>query len=405
MSTFVYFVDPDRLNVTVHGLKTIDGTRRRVPLRRKLVDNPGYQNDYLPLEERKMRLPRDSMRLSDHAVHILYSTSIWAENFGHTLVDDMSPLFALMHVFKLVTRDAMILSLHGPAGTVRNQPVELARVEKFTADFVALLSDAGVHAMDSHVLFSKGRGKKQRRREEGKPRPLPLPELTCMRNLLVGSGNVENLNPDTYLVGAWTPFIDTLLDGWRRGVLLETPEEISQFVALQQQEQSLPIRPLVVFLLKIGRRRITNIDVLARETKKTFNNIEVLLINPGNMTQHDQITLAQRATVTFAPCGGTSFFIAFLREGATAIITDYWDVELNQSASMEGYFWTHVTRQQTVRYPVFQNEITPEFGQELNRQNMAEAYRNYGVLTIDIDRALHLIGHALYAGERVFDMK
>jgi hypothetical protein len=286
----------------------------------------------------------------------------------------------------------MILSLHGPA-------VHQTKAETFLQELTALLSDAGLHTMDSHELFSKPL------KNEGKQ--YTSSSLTCMRNLLVGSGNIENLSLHANVVGAWKPFIDTLLGGWRLGALLKTPEEVSRFVALQRQrqrqQQSIP-RHLILFLVKVGRRAITNLDVLVRETEKVFNNVEVLLVNPGNMTLHDQIALAQSATVTFGPCGGTSFFNAFLKEGATAIITDYWNVRHNATASMEGYFWNHVTRQQTVRYPVLKHEIVPETGIMEDPDDEQKAYRDYGVLTLNIDRALHLIGHALYSGERAFDM-
>ena len=68
----------------------------------------GYVDEYLPLVDRVGPIPLMNVSVSDHQVHI-YFTSFWAENFAHALVDDIHPLFALMYAFKMASRDSVFL--------------------------------------------------------------------------------------------------------------------------------------------------------------------------------------------------------------------------------------------------------------------------------------------------------
>lgn len=129
--------------------------------------------------------------------------------------------------------------------------------------------------------------------------------------------------------------------------------------------------------------------------------IETLVINPGEMTIIEQISIAQRATVTFSPCGGISFFNAFLRDGATAIVADYWDSTLNASTSMEGYFWDRVLGHQTLRYSVELSEITIEPPGNATAKTWWD-YRDHGATMLDLERAMRLIDHALYMAKHAF---
>jgi len=144
------------------------------------------------------------------------------------------------------------------------------------------------------------------------------------------------------------------------------------------------------------------LDEELKMAKRRFG-VETLLINPGNMSLSDQIGVAQRATVTFSPCGEVSFFNAFLPEGATAIIIDYWETVKNSSASMEGYAWQYATRQHTLRYMVKRKAITIlPLGNATRADH--EDYRNYGATTLDVERAAELIYKALYMSEHVFNL-
>ena len=140
---------------------------------------------------------------SDHKVHIYFS-SFWAENFGHALVDDISPLYALMYAFEMTTRDSVFLYPREVADNLQGSEKE--RGSRLLHELANLISDNGILRMDNHSDFS----------------PVSWnhsgPHIVCMRHLLAGSGNLENYNPRPIvnLIGSWLHLIDAMLAGWRK---------------------------------------------------------------------------------------------------------------------------------------------------------------------------------------------
>lgn len=378
-STFVYYLDADRMNETSRGTVLPNGKPRRISVRRHIEDS-GYAHDYLPLVDRAGPIPLANATFSDHSVHI-YFTSFYAGNFGHALNDDIHPLFAIMHAFRMTTRDSVFLYPREVADNLWDSHMK-ERGSKFLHELANLLSLHGILRMDTHPEYSPVASN-----HSG-------PHLVCMSHLLAGTGNLENLNapPNINLVGSWPEFMDAILTGWRREVGIMTEEQFPPPIEAQ----------LIVFISKTGRRRFVNLDTLV-ETIEKRTGVEALVINPGEMTIIEQISIAQRATVTFSPCGGISFFNAFLREGATAIIGDYWDPDRKASASMEGYLWDRVFGHQTLRYMVQENEITIEAPGNATAKEWKD-YRDWGATMLDVDRAIHLIEHALYMAEHTFHL-
>jgi hypothetical protein len=371
-STFVHYLDPDRSGGG-------PGKIRRISVRRYRP----FNNEYLPLVERLGPIPLTNATFPDQKV-FTYFTSVWAENFGHALVDDIHPLFALMYAFRMTTRDSVFLyprEIGDNFGVGDIYGGDRERASRFLHQLAGLISDHGIVRMDTHSDFSSVLSN-----HSGS-------HLTCLRHLLVGSGNLENLNyrPDVNIIGSWQEFIKEILEGWRRELGIGTEESFPPPTKAH----------LLVFLRKRGRRRFLNLDMIVEEAKKRFSEVETILIDPAEMTLVEQISMAQRATVTFSPCGGTSFFNAFLRDGTTAIIADYWDKARNRSTSMEGYFWDRVTSHQTMRYKVEKSEITiiepPE-----GRKDWEDGYRDHGATMLDVDRAMHLIDQALYTAVHMF---
>jgi hypothetical protein len=376
-STFVYFLDPDRPDEATRGATLISGKPRKISVRRNRGEL-GYVDEYLPLLERAGPIPLANATFSEHEVHI-YFTSFWAENFGHALVDDIHPLFALMYAFNLVSRDSVFLYPREVADNLYGSDKE--RGSRLLHELTNLISDNGILRMDTDPLFSSV-----------SPTYSVAP-LVCMRHLLAGTGNLENLNihPHVITVGSWPHFIDALLVGWRKEVGVEA-ERLS----------STPVRSqLLVFIQKVGRRRFINLDMLVEKSKMAFG-VETLVINPGEMSIVEQITVAQRATVTFMPCGGISFFNAFLRKGATAIVADYWDAHIKDSLSMDGYFWDRILSGfQTLRYTLQEDDIVIEAPGNATARTWRDI-RDYGATTIDLERAMRLIDRALYMAEHIF---
>lgn len=379
-STFVYFLDRDRPDELARGATLISGKPRKISVRRNRGEL-GYVDEYLPLVERVGPIPLANATFSEHKVHI-YFTSFWAENFGHALVDDIHPLFALMYAFNMVSRDSLFLYPREVANNLYGSDKE--RGSRLLHELANLISDNGILRMDTDPLFSSVNPTASET------------SLVCMRHLLAGTGNLENLNihPHFNTVGSWPQFIDALLVGWRKKVGVEAEGILSAPVQTQ----------LLVFIRKVGRRRFINLDMLVEKSKKVFG-VETLVINPGEMSVIEQITVAQRATVTFMPCGGISFFNAFLREGATAIVADYWDAHEKDSLSMDGYFWDRILSGfQTLRYTLQEDDIVIEFPGNATARTWRDI-RDYGATMIDLERAMRLIDRALYMAEHTFHIE
>jgi hypothetical protein len=357
----------------------LNGKPRKISVQRKPGENKD-ESEFLPLVERAGPIPLANVTFSDHEVHV-YFTSFWAENFGHALVDDIHPLFALMHAFKLTTRDSVFLYPREIADNVGERDRE--RASKLLNELANLISDNGILRMDTHPSFSTVAPKD------------PGPHLVCMRHLLAGSGNLENLNklPHVQTVGSWPSFIDALLTGWRKELGLKSGEPSLRPIQSQ----------LLVFIRKVGRRGFLNLDILD-EKSRDFFGVETIVINPGEMTLAEQISIAQRATVTFSPLGGISYFNAFLREGATAIIADFWHPFAETSVTLDGYFWDRIlSGHQTLRYTVEESEIVIEPPGSGTVKTWWD-YRDHGATMLDLKRAMRLIDHALYKAEHVFQI-
>lgn len=105
------------------------------------------------------------------------------------------------------------------------------------------------------------------------------------------------------------------------------------------------------------------------------------------------------------PCGGISFFNAFLREGATAIVADYWDAHEKDSLSMDGYFWDRILSGfQTLRYTLQEDDIVVEAPGNATARTWRDI-RDYGATMIDLERAMRLIDRALYMAEHIFHIE
>jgi hypothetical protein len=360
----------------------LNGKQRRISVQRKPGENKG-DSEFLPLVERAGPIPLANATFADDKVY-LYFTSFWAENFGHALVDDMHPLFALMHAFKMTTRDSVFLHPREVADNVGEHDRE--RASKLLHELANLISDNGILRMDTHPSFSP-------------VSPVHSgPHLVCLRHLLAGSGNLENLNkpPHVNTVGSWPSFISAILTGWRRKIGIDVQKEKEFQPPIEAQ--------LLVFIKKVGRRRLINLDMLVEKSRGKFA-VETLVINPGEMTLTEQISVAQRATVTFSPCGGISFFNAFLRDGATAIVADYWDADENASLIMDGHFWDRIiSGHQTLRYSVKESDIVIESPGNATAKRWAD-YKDYGATMLDLEQAMQLVDRGLYMAQHAFDIE
>ncbi len=114
--------------------------------------------------------------------------------------------------------------------------------------------------------------------------------------------------------------------------------------------------------------------------------------------------LAQNTTVLVTPCGGVSFFGAFLRRSAAIVVLGYWNPDTNASNNMEDFFWRNNGRLSSVLYynvQAFETTILPPGN--ASRGNFWD-YRNFGAVTVSLQRMARLVDSALQFAERFFDL-
>lgn len=353
-STFVLFQDPK--HPTINPLATPMDTERKIVVRK-------YQYDYymhLPIKQVVGVIPQEDVTFSPYHVHLFFE-SFWPENYAHALIDDILPMYAIGHLFGMDISGGLILTQRFLDHM--NEDLQ-RRGAKILTELSNVVLNASIHRTQNHPLF----------RQQGETRR----RYTCMQHLLAGMGNFENYNHWAIRAGSWEPFYSH--------VLLQTGAIGTASMHRQH---------LIVFIEKKGRRRILNLNEVAEMARDSFQ-VETVVVDPAEMMFDEQVQLAQRATVTFSPCGGISFFNAFLRRGGAAIILDFWDTSANASASMDGGFWRHVTTHETIRYPVQPQEIIIEPpGNDTGRGYWD--YRNYGAVNVDLDRARRLLYRALWS--------
>lgn len=292
--------------------------------------------------------------------------SFWAENFGHALGDDALPVYALLRDFRLDKCQTGVLT---KAGLARNLGASRPRGERFLRTFFRLLH---VHPILSLSETSNN----------------PTQPLTCFHDVLAGHGTAGMMyDQDRY----WSDFIALLL----RNMALES-KAAAQAINTRLSSQ------LIVLLDKRGRRRVTNIQEAASHIATTFR-VLVQVVNPANMSFEEQVVLAQRTTVLITPCGGISFFAAFLKSRATAIFMGYWDPKSKRSGRMEAFIWSYVSRLNDMYYDVVEAEVIIRAPGNATRKNNDD-FRNHGDITMALPKLERLVASALQHGERVFDL-
>lgn len=355
--TWVFFENPAS---TPLMLATKDGT---IPLRKviPLVQLRREEQDFpFSLSFEAGPIPNSSVMLKQK-VHILFEM-FWAENYGHALCDDILPAYSLMREFNLVTRDVQIMT---PADCCSRLPEdETARGRKFLNFFTSLISDYKL--LDLSQSF-----------------PKLSSDYICVSKLLVGHGRM-GLAFDQGR--AWPDFIKTCIQSaaskWRN-----VREAVSMPITKQK----------IIVLQKHGRRRLLNHNELVRDLRNTFN-VDVDSVDPSKLPLPEQVALAQRATVIISPCGGISFFSAFLRKHTSTVFIGYWDTGSNSSRNMEEPFWKWLPHLTDLYYDVRLEEVTILSPGNRTARNFID-YRNYGSTTVNLNRMRSLIASALFSSE------
>ena len=369
--SFIFFQPPAAPEAR---LATLRGT---VTLREALQDKNNYfvnlrrveakNNVPLPLQIVAKHFPANTMEYDGAPVHVLFQ-SYWPENFGHAILDDVMPVYAMMKIFNRFSRGVQVMTLAEMTGILgqwsRESGVAHTRSRKFLTQFVSLISNRTIIEMSRTEKFSHSR----------------IGQYVCFRHLLVGGGYLGLTYDRGFVI---SEFVAYMLESAKEKSL-----EVKRAIEAPIEQQQ------IVVIKKVGRRSVLNIEDIHQRLVLAYPNANVLLLDPSRIPLNEQIAIAQRTTVVFTPCGGISYFALFLRAQASAVISGYWNPGTKRSHNMEFMTWQYFDRITTLYYDVQQPEITIEPPGNVTRRN-PDDYRDYGALTLDPARFLPLMATAV----------
>lgn len=360
---FVYYLDDklnslwghDASNQAIFNLKTsfLKITRDR---------GPKVFTGELPIIEKRGPIPRSVVYASPR-VHVFYD-SFWAANFGHAVFDDVLPVYSLMHHFYMVTRDVQVLTLEDIARNLKRKKDKtlyprgrriLEKYFSYISDLAPIEMMAPQHEQVFNLAQYKNFHKLNPQLFDNGEAPAES-NILCFSNLLIGHSHL-GLGYDQGRV------VHSFMDAIFTQIKLKS--------ALVTVAMETPIsEQLVLVLVKNGRRRIINTDEVIASIREQFHGVKVLPVDVATMRTEEQVQLAQRATVIISPEGGISFFCAFARLHASAIIPGHYDAKLNTIVHMEKFFWDVFDQIDVIYY-------FPDVDTELVYEPLIEAKRKY----------------------------
>ncbi|CAK0859013.1 unnamed protein product [Prorocentrum cordatum] len=310
---------------------------------------PNLEQDVpLQLEYRQGTIPATA-QWSPLPYHVLYHT-FWASNVGHAWFDDVFPVFHLLHRFGLLDCAGERLKVW------QNVPCDFYFRAKSAEDAerACRFQRFAVRALTEEPLETFA--------EAAPPTP---PGLLCMENLLVGTAMLGMQRPPAHV---WRPFLQRLLEATNSSHIFPTGQHI-------------------VFVHKDGRRAPMNLlDMASRSRQHLAGEAQVTVASPVNLSFKEQFDLARSATVVVTPCGGISFFAAFMAPATTRIIVDYYNHEKNKTGKNDAYIWQWDFQVRTLHYRIERSSVVSD----PSDQSPPEGGKNTRVW-IDFDQLVGLI--------------
>lgn len=378
---FDFFAEPGRLPLLFAGAEGVGSlspntssyehavAQLQVPLRLGYY-YAEWKDSLLPLRIVPYPINSKNARFHERAVHVVFK-SFWAENYGHALGDDVLPVYSLMKHFGVLSTDLQTLMLGNP---MLDTPEEFKRAMRFLRELMALISPHPILNVNTDTPFA-AQSSAQRH--------------ICLANLLAGHGRLGMKSDQGF---AWEDFANAAL--LQAAHLWPTVQKAS--------EDAIKVQSIVI-LHKAGRRSLQNDKAVGAYLLRVFE-VSVTIIDPSTLSLEEQLVLAQNTTVLVTPCGGVSFFGAFLRRSAAMVVLGHWNPDTNTSQNMEDFFWRSNGRLSSVLYyDVLASETTILPPGNSSRGSFWD-YRNFGAVTVSLKRMARLVDSALQFAEHFLDL-
>ncbi|GAA6034785.1 hypothetical protein JCM8097_001168 [Rhodosporidiobolus ruineniae] len=246
------------------------------------------RDHYLTVREVYGEMPREKELVEPPTVLM---GAFWPANFGHALGDDLLPAFRLLQLFSLL------------------------RPDNYYAFHQSCLSRGGHdgcrNARALHALVTS-----QPYEQLGGALFPDTVGQTCFADLVLGPNELTMRHPTGR---TWVDLAD-----WMKSR-----------IDLPVGSMKKPLKKhKVVIIEKHGRRTWLNYAEVRKHVEETYG-VEALLVDPATLSVEDQLRLFDGTTVLVTPPGGVSFSSLFLREGAAAVMVEWWDEGQQRSFPMD----------------------------------------------------------------------
>jgi hypothetical protein len=260
---------------------------------------------------------------------LLYGDPLFPGNFGHDMGDLLLPMFRLLRLYDLLSRDLLVVF----------QNRDCRDYEPAYGDACTLHDGLGAWLTDNPFVKLNHSG------VEGS-------DLVCAENVVVGTA---------HFMMSYGPDIDGMFD--------EFVEHVMARYGIRPRDR--PRRQRIVIFQKNGKRRLLDPEDIATRLGATFN-VSTEVVGVASLSLQQQMELVSNATLVISPCGGISFSAAFLPYNGAAIFMGYWNPNKNRTDQMEDYIFDRFTRFHSLYY-----ETTPEETDLSGADPKADAWGNY----------------------------
>eukprot|EP00744_Colponema_vietnamica_P012269 GILI01017235.1.p1 GENE.GILI01017235.1~~GILI01017235.1.p1 ORF type:complete len:427 (-),score=6.67 GILI01017235.1:495-1775(-) len=253
----------------------------------------------------------------------------------------------------------------------------------------------GVSSKDVQILFAKDcSGNTCHIFQDVLPVVSKYPILTLGKSLSVSQESPVCFR-DLYLGTSGMGYLTDRSDMWSRFV-----DDVVQFLGFNPIDS--PPHPHIVIFLKSGPGSTKNIMEIAEFLSQSFSGVEVSVVDLSNLPFKEQIRIVRSASVIISN-SGISMIAAFGCRDSVAILMDYFDTDCNCTGRLDVLPWDFNRNVHVLTYPLERHEITVEIPAGANVSSEHNAYRDYGTITVDVNKLRPVVAHAIRLTQNFFE--